>query len=417
MQDPTTQSHHEQRLLEHFTRRRLLQASAALTGIGLLTACGGGQTAPAASASSHTSSAAAKPTSAAASGSPAPAKITWLMRSSPKENKWERQTVTSFQKENTSITVELIIVPYAQVDPKLTTMVAAGTPPDIFSEFGASGFADYFARGLLLDLTPYFTADKFDLNRFLPGIIDIYKRNGRLYHMPQVTNFGVMTVYNKDLFQAAGLKDLPTSWSDTSWTWDTMVTYATKLTKNYGQGTNAQYGVNVGWLQNLWGLAYLWKDDPFLQKEYTTGIAPTTQLDHPGVIASAQAAADLVYKYKVAPTPADVQTMGAVGDIFSTGKIGIEFNVPTIAYQNFQDAPFKWGLAPIPRQKANKVSLYNGCWFVERQTKQPQAAWKFVSYLVSDPIATQMGAIAGFLVPLKSQLDPWIKQFVAKTGM
>ncbi|MCL4541215.1 MAG: hypothetical protein M1396_02585, partial [Chloroflexi bacterium] len=42
---------------------------------------------------------------------------------------------------------------------------------------------------------------------------------------------------------------------------------------------------------------------------------------------------------------------------------------------------------------------------------------KFVSYLVSDPIATQMGAIAGFLVPLKSQLDPWIKQFVAKTGM
>ncbi|MCL4543659.1 MAG: extracellular solute-binding protein, partial [Chloroflexi bacterium] len=177
------------------------------------------------------------------------------------------------------------------------------------------------------------------------------------------------------------------------------------------------YGVNLGSLQNLWGLSYLWKDNPFLQQEYTTGIAPATQLDHPGVIASAQAAADLANKHKVAPTPADVQTMAVVGDIFSTGKIGIEFTLPTFAYRNFQDAPFKWGLAPIPRQKANKTEIYNGAWFIERQTKAPEASWEFVTYLVSDPVAEQFREIAGFPVPLKSQLDPWLKQFVSKTGM
>ncbi|MCL4541204.1 MAG: extracellular solute-binding protein, partial [Chloroflexi bacterium] len=223
MEDSTAQSHGEQHLHGSFTRRRLLQASAALTGIGLLTACGGGQATTTASTTAHASNSAAASTAATkpvptANSSPALAKISLIIRSNPRENQWERQTVTSFQKENPNITVELIIVPTAQVNPKITAMVAAGTPPDIFSEFGA-GFADAFARDLLLDLTPYFTADKFDLNRFLPGIVDIYKRNGRLYHMPMVTNFGDMTVYNKDLFQAAGLKDLPTSWSDTSWTW------------------------------------------------------------------------------------------------------------------------------------------------------------------------------------------------------
>ncbi|MCL4544770.1 MAG: extracellular solute-binding protein, partial [Chloroflexi bacterium] len=214
MQGPAIQPRQEQRRRGSCTRRQLLGVSAAFVGIGLLTACGGTQTSTATSTTSHASSAATSTTSQASSSattsaSAAPAKISLIIRSNPPENKWELQTVASFQKERPNIKVELIIVPTAQINPKITTMVAAGTPPDIFSEFGA-GFADVFARDLLLDLTPYFTADKFDLNRFLPGIIDIYKRNGRLYHMPMVTNFGDMTVYNKDLFQAAGIKDLPT---------------------------------------------------------------------------------------------------------------------------------------------------------------------------------------------------------------
>jgi multiple sugar transport system substrate-binding protein len=413
------------------SRRQALRATGALAMMAFLAACSQQASPPAAttrSSGSATPRAATGATTATPTAAPAPkpatsgsapsGSVSWLMRSNPFENKWERETVIpGFQKEYPNVKVDLIVVPFAQVDPKLSAMIAGGTPPEIFSEFGASGFGDYFARGILKDLTPYFQGDNFDMNRFLPGIVDIYKRNGRMYHMPQVTNFGVMTFYNKNLFQAAGVKELPVSWDDASWNWDTMVEYAVKLTKNYGQGVNAQYGVNIAQFQNLWMSAYLWGDDPFLPDQYRTGLAQKTQIDHPNVVASAQAAADVIYKHKAAPTPADVQTLGALGDIFASGKIAISFGLPTQAYGNYKDAPFKWGIAPIPHKTADKVSLFNGCWFIEKDSKNPDAAWKVLTYLLTDESAKQMQEQTGFLVPLTSMLDPWINQFVPKTGM
>ncbi|MFH5183686.1 ABC transporter substrate-binding protein [Paenibacillus sp. TAB 01] len=187
--------------------------------------------------------------------------IKWLMRSNPFENKWEKEVVIpKFEKLHPNIKVNLIVVPSNEVDPKLSTMVAAGDPPDVFSMWGESGFNEYYMKGLLLELTEFI---KQDLKKedFVDGMFDIYAVNGKYYSVPQVSNFGMMMVYNKDLFKEAGLPDLPTSWSDPSWTWDKMLEYAKKLTKNYGQGANAQYGVVPP--TEAHQLAYLWEPTLF----------------------------------------------------------------------------------------------------------------------------------------------------------
>jgi len=341
--------------------------------------------------------------------------IKWLMRSNPFENKWEKEVVIpKFEKLHPNIKVNLIVVPSNEVDPKLSTMVAAGDPPDVFSMWGESGFNEYYMKGLLLELTEFI---KQDLKKedFVDGMFDIYAVNGKYYSVPQVSNFGMMMVYNKDLFKEAGLPDLPTSWSDPSWTWDKMLEYAKKLTKNYGQGANAQYGVVPP--TEAHQLAYLWGTDPFLPEHYKTGFAASSKLDDPGVIAALQATADLTYKEKVAPTPAETKTLQQMGDIFATGKIGMAFKLPTQAYGNLKNAPFKWGLAPLPRVKDNKTALFNGAWFIAQKSKHPKEAWELIKFLLTPESAKEMSDVTGFLVPLKSATEAWLDLFPGPTGM
>lgn len=341
--------------------------------------------------------------------------IKWLMRSNPFENKWQREIVIpKFEALHPNIKVNLIVVPFDDVDPKLSTMVAAGDPPDVFSMWGASGFNDYYSRGLLLDLTDYIARD-LNKDDFVPGIFDIYAVNGRYYHVPQVTNFGNMVVYNKDLFAEAGLADLPSNWDNEWWTWDEMINYAKKLTKNYGQGMRAQYGIAPQYEAHH--IAYLFGGDPFLPEHYETGVAPRSNLDDPNVIAGLQAVADLIHVHKVAPTPADTRTLEALGNIFATGKIGMAFSLPTQAYGNLKSVPFKWGLAPKPRAKDNKTALYNGAWFIARDSKHPDEAWELVKYLVSEEAALDMSVATGFLVPHKGAVEEWLKLFPPVTGM
>lgn len=423
------------------SRRRLLGALAGASVAALtLAACGGSAastatsaasaSAPASSASaavatadvSATTTAVTASTAAASPAAAAPAlsaqTIQWLMRSSPTENPWEqKQVIPGFNAVQPDIKVQLIIVPFNQVDPKLTTMIASGTPPDVFSEFGQAGFGDYFARGLLRDLTPLIARDHFDMGRFLKGIPELYQRNGKYYHMPQVTNFGEMIFYNKDLFDKAGVSYPTASWDDASWTWDAFMSAAAKLTANVGQGANAQYGADLGTLQNIYMSAYLWGGDPWLPETYTTGLAQSSQLTAPAVVSSVQAVVDGYYKQRVAPSAADAQALSQLGNIFATGKIGMTIGLPTQAYGSYKSAPFKWGIAPLPKKVSNKHSVFNGCWFIEQDSKHVDASWELLKYLVSDKAATAMSTSTGFVAPLQSAIGPWLKLFEGPTGM
>ncbi|GIN71575.1 sugar ABC transporter substrate-binding protein [Bacillus sp. J14TS2] len=341
--------------------------------------------------------------------------IKWLMRSNPFENKWQKeQVIPKFEEQYPNIKVNLIVVPPEEVDSKLSSMVAAGDPPDVFSMWGDSGFSDYYNRGMLMDLTEYVEKD-LDKADFVDGIFDIYAVDGQYFSVPQVTNFGLMMVYNKDLFAEAGLPDLPTSWDNDTWTWDQMIEYAKKLTKNYGEGTNAQYGIAPNFEPHQ--IAYMWGTDAYLPENYETGLATESNYDDPAFIKGLQATADLTYKHKVAPTPADTRTLEQLGNIFLTGKIGMAFMLPTQAYGNLKDAPFKWGLAPVPRAEDNKTALFNGAYFIAKDSKHPDEAWKLIDYLLTPEAAKDMSETTGFLVPHNNAVEEWLDLFVEPTGM
>ncbi|MBV7328808.1 extracellular solute-binding protein [Chloroflexi bacterium TSY] len=267
----------------------------------------------------------------------------------------------------------------------------------------------------MLDLTPFIERDDYDMGQFLEASIVPYERDGKFFFLPQVNNFAIMFFYNKDLFDEAGLDYPTTDWTDTeSWNWDVMLDYAQTLTKNYGQGLDAQYGINL--TRGVHHLAYLYGGDAFTPEHYETGLSQTSQLDSDLVIEAVQARADLVYKDEVSPSPADLESLSQLGNIFMTGKIGM-VDSGSWGMRVFQDAAFRFGVAPLPGKYDNKRYAFTGTWLFARETPNPDAAWEFGKYLVSEE-SCRLLADVGFGSPRDNvNKEVWLPKYSDKTEM
>ncbi|MBX6770920.1 MAG: extracellular solute-binding protein [Chloroflexi bacterium] len=420
------------------TRRDLLKGAGALTlgiaSISLLAACGGGAApaptsaaatpapqgatgaAPAATPTPQPQAAAATP---AAQGNPPSGKkgeVSWLVRTGPVENKWEKEVaIPAFQKANPDIKINLIIVPWDQFDPKLFTLFAGGTPVDVWSHWGRSGFADYVHKGMVADLTPHINSSNYDLSGFAPGVVDIYKVNGKYMGMPLLTTFGTPLFYNANLFQQANIDPPPVDWKS-PWSWEQFVEAGKKLTKDYGTPTGT-YGIS--YTQNIQQLAYLGGGDAFLPEHYQTGLAKTTKLDSPEVLAGVEAVYNLIYKDKVSPTPqlSSALSSGNV-DPFRAQKLAITVDGGW-QYWNYkpQIHDFKWAVGADPKLQTNKNVTYTDPWMLSSKSADPESAWKFIAYLVSEEGQTAYITATGTPPTRTKLIDKWLDDFTGPTGM
>ena len=314
--------------------------------------------------------------------------ITWLCRSNPKEQVWQKALIEAFEKAYPDIKVKQVIVPWDQYDQKMSTMFAAGTPPDIFSNWAWNGFMDMTLRGMTLDVTPLIKRDKIDFTPYFPYPVNYYKVAGRYYGLPIFfAPSGIW--YNKDLFDKAGVSYPSVNANDKSWNWNALLEKAQKLTKDInGDGKIDQYGVNA--TVDLWGgfpsIVWLFGGDIFPREAYTTGIATKCNVNNPIAIEATQAVGDLIYKYHVAPTPAEGQALSALGDPFRTGRIAMNMTGGW-GWWIFNDIKaFKVGAAVLPwGNPSRKRELVVGCdpYLIAKTSKNKEAAWTFVKFAMS----------------------------------
>ena len=287
---------------------------------------------------------------------------------------------------------------------KLYTMYSAGTPPDVFG-FGQN-YMGFWARGMLLDLTPLITRDKYDLNQFLTGLPDKFKVKGKYYGIPQLTTFGTLLFYNKNLFDAEGIKYPPVDWDDRAWTYDQMVEIARKLTKNPGT-PEAIYGLLYD-PQRPTMYAWNFGGDAYLPEHWTTGIAPRTQLDSPASLAGHEFAQDLRWRHYVAPQSGKDPTTG-INFIAGRYAMHISGGWNFWGYTVIKD--FKWGAAAIPHQANNRNVAYNDFWEMSSQTKEKEAAWAFIKHLASAEVQRQYSDLTGTPPTNKGAIDTWYKRY------
>lgn len=163
---------------------------------GLLAGCGGGaSSAPAASTPAASTPAASTP----ASSEPVTIQVaTWDYSSNPSTS----NAVALFEKEHPDIKVEVIDIPSADYQTKLSVMLNGGELDAYFIK-EASSTLEYYDRGQLLDLSGYIAADGVDMSEY-SGTDTPFNIDGKQLGMPVRTDYYVL-FYNKDIFDDAGV--------------------------------------------------------------------------------------------------------------------------------------------------------------------------------------------------------------------
>jgi len=221
------------------------------------------------------------------------------------------------------------------------------------------------------------------------------------------------------LFDDAKIPYPPTSWDDTSWTWDKYVQTAKALTKDYDNPDKAIYGANYAVL-NLEGPPalfgqFVWPDDA-----YTTGFADKVTVSDAKSVQAYQAFHDLVYKDKVAPDPATSTALDQLGGAFASGRLAMNMNggwghwnyVPYITDPN----GFCWGAAPLPMGSPDaklRAVIYTDPWSITggMDSENTDLAWDFMKFLTSKDQQAIFTKTAGTPPVRKSLLGDYYKQY------
>src|SRR5262245_15740939 len=124
----------------------------------------------------------------------------------------EQAVVDKFNASQDKIELKINIAASNQVAPDaLSTLIAAGTAPDIVGPVGVE-CSNNFA-GEWRDLKQLVDKTKYKLAQFPQNGVNIYLEGNGLYGIPFAVYPGVL-YYNKDLFDEAGLKYPPRKFGD-----------------------------------------------------------------------------------------------------------------------------------------------------------------------------------------------------------
>lgn len=318
---------------------------------------------------------------AAGGGAPVPA----LLRSGSGEEDYFKKAIDLFESKNPDVKINRIFAPGGdEYITKLDLMIASGDPPAIYAPFSSRGYRYYAAKGLSQELDAFVAADKMDLSDFHADGLKGCHWKGKLYALP-LDLWPHLIVYNKTMFKEAGLPDLPTDWKDTSWTTDKYLEYAKKLTKVEG-GQTTQYGSDIYF--NYWAAGWTFGGDWFPKETFDTGIVTefTGDTDEK-TLKAVQWNADLMNKEKVAPTPAQQQSLQAgLPQLFMSNKIGMKIdNIGSLsAYAKITD--FEWGVAaaPFPPDGSPRhLHVWIDFWSMIKGVKNLEGSWKFLKFMVS----------------------------------
>ncbi|SFI39902.1 multiple sugar transport system substrate-binding protein [Paenibacillus sp. UNC496MF] len=316
-----------------------------------------------------------------------------------------------FEAANPDITLEIVSVPYDQFDSKMNTMVAGGTPPDIWSHWGQSGFVDYNVRDMVLDLTPYM-AD-FNNPNIPQSTLDIYKIDGQQKGIP-LNIYSSMIFYNKELFDKAGVTVPNYKPGDSAWTWDKLVELAKSVSKDYGK-PSAVYGFTYGMGEHLLTYSWDWGLDVFAPA-YASGFLDKADLTDPKLAEATKFFQDMIFKDKVMPTKAVEESIGKIGDPLLTGKVAMSL-VGSWAMGGFKETNMKFGVLPLPTGPAGTSTpfIYADPLMISSKSKNPDAAWKLVKFMTSPEMQMEMTKTTGYPPSDTVAYAEWFKQYEGLT--
>jgi multiple sugar transport system substrate-binding protein len=289
--------------------------------------------------------------------------------------------IGAFEGENPNIKVNYEVLSWDAYFTRLQTLVAGGTAPDTF-ELNFENFVTYSENGTLLGLNDLISKDNVDLSVYNQRALEAFQVNGEQFGL--VESFSnVVLYYNKELFDNAGV-----GYPEASWTWKEELEAAQKL-------TDVEAGV--------WGTYSPIQFWEFYKTIAQNGGAILSDdktevvINSPQNVETLQWMIDKIEKYKVTPSLDDMSGQSD-GDLFVAGKIAM-LRTGIWMFDAFMDAPFEWDIALEPGNTQKAHHFFANGVSVSKDTKNPEAAWKWIQFLTSSEFATQVRIDTGWELP------------------
>jgi multiple sugar transport system substrate-binding protein len=198
----------------------------------------------------------------------------------------ESKIVDEFQKAHPEIKVDFQLLPFKDYFTLLKTRIAGGDAPDV-AALNMESVQEFASLGAVADLTPFIQKENFDLTAYYENTLKMHQYQGKQVGLPASFSDVVM-LYNKDLFDKAGLP-----YPDGSWDWNKYVETAKALTADTNNdGVIEQFGTARAW----WPLYLFWNGTNIVTADYKKCV-----LTEPAAIEGLQKMVDLTLKDKVAP--------------------------------------------------------------------------------------------------------------------
>ncbi|MEM7539463.1 MAG: sugar ABC transporter substrate-binding protein [Chloroflexota bacterium] len=293
-------------------------------------------------------------------------------------DKW----VGEFMEANPNVTVKHQPTPWSDYHTKIQTLLAAGTPADIYRYVQqVTPIVTVHEKKMHLQLDDFIERDGYDLTIFRPDSITLYQWDGATYALPR--DYGNQNFYyNKTLFEEAGVEPPPADWEDTSYTFDVFLESMQAMTQRDGDntevwGTLVTRGVRpmASWLYSNGG-ALVHKDD--------RGLATGSAMGEPNTVAALQFLQDLMYTHEVAPSP-DVESETGGFELFASGKVAVILTNPSGVTRFRTIDSFEWDVGTIPIGDSDRRGTGGGGtgWASFAGTVSPEYSWQFIKHITS----------------------------------
>ena len=325
----------------------------------------------------------------------------WSMWSGDEEHDFEN-VLAYYNKTHPGVMLENL---GAVDDPKTIRAIVAADPPDLCTLAAPSGLGALAANNALQPLDARFQASGLKAADYTPGSLSQCRYGGHLYAVPYLLDC-IALLYNKDVFQSAGLDP-----NKPPQTLEEMEADAQKITQRDAQGQLTRIGVrppDAVTLLSLFGGGFL---DP------TTGQVTADNPRNVQAAAFDKSLVDVQGGYEAVQSFSQGFGAGQGSyNPFFLGQIGMTFDGQWNTYWAYHYSPkTHYGIAPLPypaaypKQKGT-VWLGGNLFCIPRGAKHPKEAWDFLVWTQS-PEGQQRFAMSLHGIPnLRASLhDPALR--------
>jgi ABC-type glycerol-3-phosphate transport system substrate-binding protein len=313
------------------------------------------------------------------------------------------QLVPAFEAANPDIAVNLQYLDWRVFTEKLIAAHAGGVLPDVY-QAGAEYVAPLATKDMALEIDNYVSAWG-QRDDFYDSAWNTVSYQGKTYGIP-VLSAPQTLMYRKDMLADAGVSGGPTSWDD-------LEQIAMKATRRDGDKfVVSGFNARPIWQQYMW----------FLFQNGGDVFTPDGKVvvNSPEAVEALDYFSRLFNQDKVASKSsiaAPTANVGAMAANLVAMQLGNQLTVRDFRQNNPARSGDLVVAEPVAR-KAQVTTNWTDWLAIAKQSKNPDAAWKFVSFVADKDNLLKYNETMYFIPPRKSlrtagyMADPQLQQFV-----